>query len=788
MITVSEASPLVAERSIAVDPWALLQSTPGVLVDRITVGGNESGCSSRAPVMEDAAALGKGFLDVNEVIATDLAVAGSLPGELDFNAFAEIPVETLDAGATPGTPEVPARLRPRRGTDEWQAAGSFQGSGGGEGAGETDRVDSQVANVWVGGPLLKDRLWAWGEAGHHGVDSTVLGGQREEQTGRSGRFKLNAQIGLNVSTVLAGSHGLAAGSGIGAGPARAPETTWKEDGREDIWAAEGTAIVTSDFYWTASLGSSHRRLGDRPPFAGMEARIGPDGVARGSWFGFREEDRTRQARLGSSVFANALSTAHEITFGAGWRGQDENRTLTSPGALVTAGGILGLADGLALAELWRSGETGARTGELGLWVQDTLSAGAWTVIAGLQGDRQDLGIAGGGRPWALLPRFELNRSLDRDRMTQAWISLGRFASRLGPRAAWHLDPQAPAALREVFADRNGDLSREPDEPVRLLLPGEGLDLLRPGINPNAVDPRLRPEITDQAAFGLQRALTRDFQIGLRATWRRTRDLLDERLLVRDGATGRVFTATAGDWIPAGQLTGVLPGGTAYDAPVWDLRPGLLWTGGTLLVNGDRRQESLGLSLTWRKTLSNRWMTQGHLTWRDGNQQLGPAFRRFDDPTNTLGSGDDEGRPVTMTASGRPHEIPGFQGARWSFHALGFVELRDGLNLSAAVNGRQGDPLPYYRQVARERAGLALVQLTDRPDTLRTDAVLTLDSRLEKEITLGDAVLTLSLEAANLLNTGTVLERELDLATGRGALADETLASRSFRMQVRMAWR
>jgi len=456
--------------------------------------------------------------------------------------------------------------------------------------------------------------------------------------------------------------------------------------------------------------------------------------------------------------------------------------------LVTAGGILGLADGLALAELWRPGETGARTGELGLWAQDTLSAGDWTVIAGLQGERQDLGIAGGGRAWALLPRFEINRSLDRDRMTQAWISLGRFASRLGPRAAWHLDPQAPAALREVFEDRNGDLSREPDEPVRLLLPGEGLDLLRPGINPNAVDPRLRPEITDQAALGLQRLVSSNFQIGLRATWRRTRDLLDERLLVRDGATSGIFVARAGDWVPAGRLTGILPNGRAYDVPVWDLRPGLFWTGGTLLVNGDRRQESLGLSLTWRKTLSNRWMTQGHFTWRDGNQHLGPAFRRFDDPTNTLGSGDDEGRPVTEVASGRPHEIPGFQWARWSFHALGFVELRDGLNLSAALNGREGDPFPYYRQVARERAGLALARLTDRPDALRANYALTLDTRLEKEITLGDAVLTLSLEAANLLNTGTVLERELNLATGRGALADETLASRTFRMQVRMFWR
>src|SRR5436190_16477215 len=65
------------------DPWAVLQSATGVLVDRINVGGNESGCGSPAPVVEAGAALGRGFLDVNEMIATDLAVAGSLPGELD---------------------------------------------------------------------------------------------------------------------------------------------------------------------------------------------------------------------------------------------------------------------------------------------------------------------------------------------------------------------------------------------------------------------------------------------------------------------------------------------------------------------------------------------------------------------------------------------------------------------------------------------------------------------------------------------------------------------------------
>ncbi len=156
-------------------------------------------------------------------------------------------------------------------------------------------------------------------------------------------------------------------------------------------------------------------------------------------------------------------------------------------------------------------------------------------------------------------------------------------------------------LPAIFEDRDGDLILDPGEPLQLL-PGEGLDPSRPGVDPDAVDPRLRPEITDEAVLGFQLSPVRDFQVGLRATWRRTRDFLEERLLVRDEATGEVFAATAGDWVPTRRLTGVLPDGRAYDVPVWDLRPGLLWTGGTLLVNGDRRQESLSLSFLWLKRL------------------------------------------------------------------------------------------------------------------------------------------------------------------------------------------
>ncbi len=519
-------------------------------------------------------------------------------------------------------------------------------------------------------------------------------------------------------------------------------------------------------------------------------------MARGSWFDLREEQRTRQARLDTSLYPTTGPVSHEIHLGAALREQDEDRELSLPGPLVVAGRVVGREGDLAMAEAWRAGKADARTEALGLWAQDRVAIDKWTAIAGLRADRQDLGIDGGSRPWTLAPRLGLSRivhSRDREHKTLLWASLGRFASRLGSRAAWHLDPDAPAVLRSLFEDRDGDLNLDPGEPVQPL-PGEGIDPLRPGLDPDAVDSHLRPEITDEAVFSVERELTDDFWIGLRATWRRTRHLHEERLLVRDLATGEVFVATSGDWIPTSRLTGALPDGTPYDVPVWDLRPGLLWTGGTLLVNGDsgdRQQEDRGLSLTWKKRLADRWMSQGYVTWQDGDRRLGSAFRRFDDPTNALGGDDDEGLPMAPlagTASWHPHETPRFQAARWSFLAVGLVRLPRNFNLSAAVNGRQGDPLPYYRQVARERAGLARVQLTGRPDALRTDDLVTVDAGLEKEMYFGDLGLTVSLEALNFLNEDTVLARDLDLGVGRGGFAGETLAPRTLRVGVRVSWR
>jgi len=357
-------------------------------------------------------------------------------------------------------------------------------------------------------------------------------------------------------------------------------------------------------------------------------------------------------------------------------------------------------------------------------------------------------------------------------------SFSQLPTRLGDRAAVALAPGAPGVLYSYLAA---------GAPPRAWY-ADGVDPLT-GANPNAVDPHLRPEMTDEATFSLEHSFRPEFAVTLQGTWRRTRNLLEDRLLVRDDA-GSVHTATLDDWQRAGSLTGLLPNGTPYDVPYYDLRAGLTPTGGHLLVNGDRTQDALGLSLGWQKRLTNSWMSSGHIAWRDWTWHLGPAFRRFDDPTNTLGNGDDNGSQVTPAASGDtfPHDPARFLGGRWSLVANGFVSLPHDFEVALTVNGTQGAPLAWYRQISRPQAGLADVQLTARADSFRTADLATFDARLGKDFSRGDFGVLVSLEAFNLLDKRATMARDLDLGVSRGGRADELVAPRTFELDVRLRWR
>ena len=102
VITVTAESPLLDERRVttgctvsqtelekiptARDSWAVLQTTPGVLTDRINAGGDESGQQSVVWA-------------VDGLVVTDMTALGTSPADYDFDAFEEMQTPFAEAEA-----------------------------------------------------------------------------------------------------------------------------------------------------------------------------------------------------------------------------------------------------------------------------------------------------------------------------------------------------------------------------------------------------------------------------------------------------------------------------------------------------------------------------------------------------------------------------------------------------------------------------------------------------------------------------------------------------------------
>src|SRR5262249_2462173 len=184
VITVTGEAPLLDERRItqrsnvstveldrvptARDPWSLLSQAPGVVVDRVNVGGNESGQQS------NFLGVGSGTRDntfaVDGVILTDMNAVGASATYFDFGAFEEVQFTVSSAHVTVQTSGVTINQVTKRGTNEWRGSGRFLRSDGNYQAkpalpngNRIDKVDEYGADV--GGPLVKDHLWIWGSYG-----------------------------------------------------------------------------------------------------------------------------------------------------------------------------------------------------------------------------------------------------------------------------------------------------------------------------------------------------------------------------------------------------------------------------------------------------------------------------------------------------------------------------------------------------------------------------------------------------------------------------------------------
>ncbi len=871
VLTVTSESPLLDQRKLgpgttvtaveldkiptARDPWALLNQAPGVQLDRVNVGGNESG--QQGIVAGRAAGSHDQVYAVDGVVITDMFAIGASPIYYDFEAFEEVQLATGGTDISAATGGVTVNLVTKRGTNGWRGAGRylFADSGlqssSGFSAGDFTPAQRQFldesgrrftpneideVSEWgleLGGDLVADRLWLWGAYGEQDIVNLVGGnllpGEEQQPDAtvlENGNLKLNAQPTAANSLILQWSRAEKIKEGRDAGPQRPPETTWDQGGPTEVWKLEDTHIFSSDFYLTAlySVVDGGFELVPRGGFD-VQTLLDAGGVWRRTFGALGVDQDVDQWRLDGSYFLNAGGASHELRFGAGIRRAETATGIRWPGGAI----VFEVAGpgGPNFAQVIRNQipSTAVTTEYQSLWLQDTLVRDRLTVNVGLRYDVQDgenepLTVAGssllpdllpplvfGGNDadgvelTSLSPRIGVTWALGEDRRTLVRGSYSRFAQQLQQDLVSRTNPLAEASAFIFFFDIDADLEFDAGEPYQLLSVS-GFDPADPTAlaSPNRTAPGLDPAVTDEILLGVEHAFLPDLVAGVEVTWRRLSDLHGRSRLVRDGA-GNVFAAGRGDFVPDAVVSGQLPVGGSYSVPTFALRPDLQLTGGLLLSNGDRAQDYLGLALTFTKRLADRWMARGHLTYTDWEWDIGPGYffdandlapgrRPVTSITNDQGF-DNDGVPVAETSGGGKGDV--LLNSRWSFNLTGMVQVAPerpwGFNVAANVSGREGYPLPFYVDNVVGTDGIQRDVQVTRTGSNRNDDLYTFDLRLDKEIRLGgDLGITLSVDAFNLFNDGTVLQRERNLGGSQPNFVDETLSPRVLRLGVRLSFR
>ncbi|MGB6363832.1 MAG: hypothetical protein WBG67_14620 [Thermoanaerobaculia bacterium] len=130
---------------------------------------------------------------------------------------------------------------------------------------------------------------------------------------------------------------------------------------------------------------------------------------------------------------------------------------------------------------------------------------------------------------------------------------------------------------------------------------------------------------------------------------------------------------------------------------------------------------------------------------------------------------------------------------WQWNVNGMYQVAPdrgwGFNVAANLTGRQGYPIPYFARVSGlDGIGRNILAPNDITD-FRNDDIFIMDLRLEKEWrATGNTGLTFSIDAFNIFNDGSVLQRFDNLNAGNAAWVSESISPRVFRLGVRLDWR
>ena len=784
------------------DPWVVLQTVPGVVVDRVNVGGAESGQQSN--VLAKGAGVAENTWNLDGIPVTDLAATGSSPTYYNFDMFQEMSVTTGGASATNPTAGAQLNMQFKSGSNDFSGSAHFYGAGeslqstnlpdellplaGASGKGNRMKELTDIG-FDAGGPLVRDRLWVWGSYGLTDGTLFTLNGDPDRTELENVAVKVTGQLSPSIRPEFLFFRGNKVKNGRGASPLRAQETTWDQTGPTPLYKGQVNVTAKNNVFLTM-----------RGAYVGNGFSLTPQGGLDAT--GYRDANRVRRGsyvfyetkRPDYSVLAdgNWFRGRHEIAFGGSWRHTKDDERQDFPGSGADNLHAADFATSRRItAYLYRPFFASSVAVNQSLYVGDTIRNGRLTAQLSLRYDRsyasmlESTQAAIPGFPSLLpsitapaidkmidltlfSPRAGMTYALDDAGRTQLRASYGLFGSQLGSGTVQSFSAASQALLIYAATDLNGNNVADPNE-LETLLNFAGVDPAQPGsgVNFNRVDPDLKSPKTHEFVVGLDRELMPNFGLSASLSWRKFTDVIwsgyDMSQLI---TVYPLVGVTRADYQLEGVVEGSVPGLGAYRQEYFapteaSLPPG---NGSEFRNRPDYSQRYLGFEVQAVKRLSNRWMARLGFSSNRHTEHFDSDAALQDPGASTTFPNVNGGAYVTGTSGSGKSEIflvlP-----RYQISASGLYQFNYGINIAASLNAREGYGMPFYEPV--ESADPLLpekrVLLVDPRDS-RLPAVALLDLRGEKSFTFGSRELALSLDLFNVFNSATVLGRQYDVTT------------------------
>jgi hypothetical protein len=859
-ITVSGSSPIIDTKSMGTatnftqdelakvpnsrDPWALLRTVPGVVLDRVNIAGNETGQQSN--FVSKGSNQRDTVWTMDGVVITDTATSGASPTYFDYDAFDEIQISTGGNDIRQPTGGAGLNFVVKRGTNQFKgtARGYFTNDSleaenlpeelRARGVTpETGDHNDQISDFGfdVGGPIIRDKLFGWGswtqqdirlirQAGNV-VDRTVL---------KTHNIKVNWQATSkdNINWLWFNGDKVKTGRATGNAQFEPASARWVQGNYypdnpfHGLWKIENNRVMSSNLFITGrysyyGTGFSLEPIGGLDQQAGISTRLGQTFGSTLAQFFLRPQ---HSVSADGNYFRSGWGGTHDFKFGAGYRRTDAFAQQLWPGDKVVA--FENSATDFR-ARLYREGAGSNRSEYAHVYVGDTISLDRLTLDLGLRFDRQwgsalpsttqsngafpnlvpGIEFSGYDSPFTwnnFTPRAGVTYALDEGRKTILRANVSRYAGQLTAinQLIGFSNPSSAAGWVEYpWTDANGDhlvQINEVNVNAPFITQGGGFNPANPTAvtSANVIDPDLEAPVTTGLVVGFDRELMPNLAVQVSYNYSRTKNLSYipwRGLTVNDYAAGPV-------------VSGTLPDGSPYSVQTFIPNATLIAANGNgriLTNNTDYVPTFNGVEIAVNKRLSNRWMMRAGISFNQATNQF-DAER----PVNSLGNptpldgfsstanpsqGADpiqDGGPLAPSSAGSGSgEV--FINAKWQVNVNGVYQLPWNMEIAGNLFGKQGTPYPLFIATALGRDGSQNVLVTPELDALRFEDLWNLDLRVAKNIAYNRLNVQLVADLFNVTNNNVDLNRQRNLGSPVFNQLTSNLSPRILRFGVRIGF-